>query len=58
MAKIVMLRLPEAVAEKIKKIADRKAIGLSTAIREMICEHLNAPVQPSKAETGAASTTA
>lgn len=39
-------------------IADKKAIGLSTAIREMVSEHMTecAPVQPSKAETSAAST--
>ncbi len=58
MAKIVMLRPPEKVAEKIQTIADKKAIGLSTAIREMVSEHTTecAPVQPSKAETSAAST--
>lgn len=38
---MVMLRLPEKVAKKIQKIADKKAIGLSTAIREIVCEKLD-----------------
>ena len=41
MAKIIMLRLPEKVAKRVQEIADKKAIGLSTAIREMVCEHMN-----------------
>ncbi len=41
MARIIMLRLPEKVAKRVQKIADKKAIGLSTAIREMVCEHMN-----------------
>ncbi len=56
MSKIVMLRLPDSIAETVQRIADRKGLGVSTAIREIVCEHLNAPVQPSKAKTSAAST--
>ena len=36
-----MLRLPEKVAKRVQEIADKKSIGLSTAIREMVCEHMN-----------------
>ncbi len=59
MAKIIMLRLPEKVAKRVQEIAEKKAIGLSTAIREMICEHMNeiAPTASrSKMSVDAAST--
>lgn len=58
MAKIVMLRLPEKVAEKIQKIADRKSIGLSTAIREIVCEHFAPAETLPKTAAGTARTTA
>ncbi len=36
-----MMRLSDNIASKMQEIADRKGLGLSTAIREIVCEHLN-----------------
>jgi hypothetical protein len=39
-SKIVMMRLPAKVAETIQKLADKKAIGLSTMSRIIILDYL------------------
>lgn len=52
-----MLRLPDNVADKVQKIAKRKSIGLSTAIREIVCEQLAPAETLPKTTAGAASAT-
>jgi len=50
MTKITMLRLPDAIGNEIQKKADRKGIPFATAVKEIICEHINniAPLPPAK----------
>jgi antitoxin component of RelBE/YafQ-DinJ toxin-antitoxin module len=47
-SKTIMLRLPEKVAEQVQKIADKQSIGISTAVRIMICERFNEEAEGSK----------
>ncbi len=55
--RMIMLRLPDNVADKVQKIAKRKSIGLSTAIREIVCEQLAPAETLPKTTAGAASAT-
>lgn len=46
MARTIHLHLAEHLAERIELIAKMKGLPTSTAIREIVCEHLNALTEP------------
>lgn len=37
----VAIRLPPLVAKKLERIANKKAIGISTAVREILMQHFS-----------------